>query len=44
MFFGVELFFPDSTQKTNGTLYPSFYDIFTSFGVKNICALFREID
>jgi len=37
-------FFPDSSQKTNATLYPSFFDIFASFGLKNICALFREID
>jgi len=37
-------FFPDSSRKSKATLYPSFLDIFTSFGVKNICALFCEID
>jgi len=38
------IFFPDSPQKTNGTPCPYFCEIFTSFGVKNISALFREID
>jgi len=33
-------FFPDSFQKTNGTPWPSFFDILASFGVKKVCALF----
>jgi len=37
-------FFPDSSQKTNGTPMPSFFDILPSFGVKNVCALLREIE
>jgi len=44
MYYGVEFFSPDLSQKTNGTPYPSFFDIFTSFGIKNICTLFHEID
>jgi len=43
-YLGSKYFFPDLSQKTNGTTLPSFFDIFASFGVKNICALFREID
>jgi len=43
-FLGSNFFSPDSSQKTNATLYLYFFYIFTSFGVKNICALFREID
>jgi len=39
MFLGPNYLFPDCSQK----LYHFFY-IFTSFGVKNICTLFREID
>jgi len=35
---------PDSSQKTNGTPWSSFFDILASFGVKNVCALFREIE
>jgi len=41
---GSKYFFPDSSQKTNGTHWPSFFDILASFGVKNVCALFREIE
>jgi len=26
------------------TPWPSFFDILASFGVKNVCALFREIE
>jgi len=44
LLFGVKIFFPDSSQKTNATLWPSFFDIFASFGVKNVWALLREIE
>jgi len=41
---GSKYFFPDLSQKTNATTWPSFFDILASFGVKNVCALFREIE
>jgi len=41
---GSKYFFPDSSQKTNWTPWPSFFDILASFGLKNVCALFREIE
>jgi len=41
---GSKYFFPDLFQKTKGTTWPSFFDILASFGVKNVCALFREIE
>jgi len=44
MFFWGRIVFSDSSQKRIATLYPYFCYIFSSFGVKNICALFREID
>jgi len=31
-------------KKLMGKNYPSFFYIFTIFGVKNVCELFREID
>jgi len=40
---GSKYFSPDLSQKTNGTPWP-FFDILASFGVKNVCALFREIE
>jgi len=33
----------DSSKK-KGTPKPSFLDILASFGVKNVCVLFREIE
>jgi len=44
LFGGAKYFFPDSFQKKNGTPWPFFFDILASFGVKNVCALFREIE
>jgi len=43
-YLGSKYFFRDLFQKTNGTPWPSFFDILASFGVKNVCALFREIE
>jgi len=43
-YLGSKCFFPDSSQKTNETPWPSFFDILATFGVKNVCALFREIE
>jgi len=43
-YLGSKYFFPDSSQNINGTLKLSFFDILASFGVKNVCALFREIE
>jgi len=43
-YLGSKYFFPGSSQKTNGTPWPSFFDILAGFGVKNVCALFRETD
>jgi len=43
-YLGSKYFFPDSSQKTNGTPWSFFFDILASFGVKNVCALFREIE
>jgi len=43
-YLGSQYFFPDSSQKTNGTPWPSFFDILATFGVKNVCALCREIE
>jgi len=41
---GSKYFFPDLSQKTKGTPWPYFFDILPSFGVKNVCALFCEIE
>jgi len=43
-FVGSKYLFANLFQKTNVTHYPSYFYILTSFGVKNISALFREID
>jgi len=43
-YLGSKYFFPDLSQQTNGTIWPSFFDILASFGIKNVCALFREIE
>jgi len=43
-YLGSKYYFPDSSQKTNATLKLSFFDILASFEVKNVCALFREIE
>jgi len=40
---GQNIFFKICLKK-NGTSWPSFLDILTSFGVKNVCALFCEIE
>jgi len=39
---GQNIFFQIRLEK-KGTPWPSFFDILASFGVKNVCALFREI-
>jgi len=44
LIFWVKIFFLRFVSKNKWTLLPSFFDIFTSFGVKNICTLFREIE
>jgi len=42
--FGVKLFVSRFFSKKIGTLWPSFFDILTGFGVKNVCTLFPEIE
>jgi len=41
---GQHIFFQIHLKKTNATPWPSFFDILASFVVKNVCALFREIE
>jgi len=40
---GQNIFFQICLKKQR-TPWPSFFDILTSFGVHNVCALFREIE
>jgi len=43
-YLGSKYLFPDSSQKAKGTPWPPFFDILASFGVINVCPLFREIE
>jgi len=43
-YLGSKSFFPDSSKKKWNTPGLLFFDILTNFGVKNVCALFREIE